>query len=329
MKVGKVSQNVLKRSVLNLLQYKGPHKCSAPTMEDPTVETFIDDDSVVISTMTNISGKSTDIGIYAITRGVNDVLCRWAEPTGVQALILLPEQVNESHLKSMVQAMESHCEKIKVPLLYVQVSVVSTVSSPQVTITALGIVGIECLKRMNQGKVDMDIVMVGEVGLEGALHLLSEKRENLEERFTPLFLRGLEEKSGKIVESVECTSQIRDLEYEIIHQVPEAGILGGLWELAEASELGIEVQLKALAISQETIEVCEYLGVNPYRLGAAGTVLVLAEDGQDFVERMKEYSYKAVIIGRTTEGKEKLLCNQDDIRHIERPTSNELYKVLL
>lgn len=328
MKVGKVSQTVLKRSVLNLIQYKGKYRNAKPMMEDPTTKTSTDNENVVISSMANVSGSTSEIGIYAITRVVNDVICRGAEPTGVQVLVLLPEQVNETHLKNMVQAMESHCEKIEVPLLYVQASVSASVSSPQVIATGLGMVGVESLRCMDQGQPNMDIVMVGEVALEGALHLLAEKRDVLEKRFTPQFLNGLEKKYDEMVNSVLSNSLVRDLKQEIIHQVPESGILGGLWELAEASGVGMEVQLKSLPISQETIEVCEHLGVNPYRLGAAGTLLILTNNGEKLVEMLEKVSCKAVVIGKTTESNEKLLCNQEDIRHIERPTSNELYKIL-
>ena len=49
-----------------------------------------------------------------------------------------------------------------------------------------------------------------------------------------------------------------------MHDVTEGGIFGALWEMAEASGVGLEIDLKKIPIRQETVEVCEFFGVNPY-----------------------------------------------------------------
>ena len=42
-----------------------------------------------------------------------------------------------------------------------------------------------------------------------------------------------------------------------MHDVTEGGIFGALWEMAEASGVGLEIDLKKIPIRQETVEVCE------------------------------------------------------------------------
>ncbi|MFR4380869.1 MAG: hypothetical protein ACLT3R_00630 [Roseburia sp.] len=39
-----------------------------------------------------------------------------------------------------------------------------------------------------------------------------------------------------------------------MHQIIEGGILALLWEMAESSGVGIEADLKKMAIRQETVE---------------------------------------------------------------------------
>lgn len=328
MKIGKVSQTVMKRSVLNLIKYRGVNSYQAPSMEEPCAKTRITAGDLVISTMASAYGDQKDLGIYPITRVVTDLLCRNARPTGVQVIIQLPEHAYESRLKSMVQSMEEHCTKIEVPLLNVQVSTTSTISTSHVTVTGLGLVHEEGLGSIQGGEAGMDIIMVGEVGLEGSLRLLSEKRSELEERFAPGFLRVLENRNGEMKRCVEATAYLAGLEEKIIHQIPDSGVLGALWELGEASGVGMEVELKALPIAQEVIEVCEYMKVNPYRLGSSGAVLVLTKSSSTVIRAMEEAGYKASVIGKTTGEQAKILCNGDDVRHLERPTPNELYKVL-
>ena len=61
-----------------------------------------------------------------------------------------------------------------------------------------------------------------------------------------------------------------------------------LWEMAESSGVGIEVDLKKMAIRQETVEICEYFHLNPYQLTSAGSVLIFAEDGEKLVEKFQK-----------------------------------------
>lgn len=328
MKLGKVSEAVQKRCISNIIRYKGKYPSIKSKKADTTSAVESHGGDVVVTTMTTINGNQDDIGIYAVTRAVNDLLCRYADPMGVHVMVHLPESAKESKLKAIVQSIENFCSSVEVPVLNVQAITTSTVNSVQVTVTALGESNKSKLEAIEQGGPDQDIVMIGEVGLEGALRLLSEKREVFESRFAPSFLRTLDNRYDDMAKSVREIRALNTLGQGVIHQVPESGVLGGLWELAEATRSGVEVQLREIPIAQEVIEVCEYMGVNPYRLGAAGTVVVVTKDGDELVNQMSKLGHDAVVIGKTTDGNEKILCNGDDVRHLERPAQNELYKVL-
>lgn len=43
-----------------------------------------------------------------------------------------------------------------------------------------------------------------------------------------------------------------------MHDITEGGIFGALWEMAEASGVGLEIDLKKIPVRQETIEICEF-----------------------------------------------------------------------
>lgn len=336
MKLGKVSQTIQKRSVLNLLKERGCKAYLQPKMEEAASVIELDSNLTVVSAMATGTGNGSDVGVYPITRALTEVYCKNGVALGVQVMIHFPQEVKESRLKAMVQAMEEFCSEIEVPILNLQVEVTHTVTCPQVTVTALGEAKSLTQGELLKGRADLDVVMIGEVGLEGSLRILTEKKEELEKRFAPSFLRTLElryKDMSKSISGIQKASEffVNDQEFphnQYLRQVPESGILGGLWELAEASKTGLEIQLRELPISQEVIEVCEYMGVNPYRLGAAGTTLMLCENAEKLIETMNLSGFTAKLIGKTTQGNEKILCNGEDVRHIERPTANELYKVL-
>src|SRR5207245_9773418 len=58
-----------------------------------------------------------------------------------------------------------------------------------------------------------------------------------------------------------------------LHDPTEGGFLSGLWELAEASGLGIEVWADRIPVATETLKICSKLGLDPLKLMSSGCLL--------------------------------------------------------
>lgn len=112
-----------------------------------------------------------------------------------------------------------------------------------------------------------------------------------------------------------------------MHDVTEGGIYGALWELAEASGIGLEIDLKAIPIRQETVEICEYYRLNPYQLISSGCMLMTSPDGRKLVRDLEEAGIHASLIGRCADGRAKKILNGSDVSYLERPKTDELYKI--
>ena len=112
-----------------------------------------------------------------------------------------------------------------------------------------------------------------------------------------------------------------------MHDVTEGGIFGALWELAEASGIGLEIDLKKIPVRQETIEICEFFGLNPYELISSGCMLMAASDGNLLVRELEKEGIPAVVIGKAMEGNDRVLINEEERRFLEPPKADELYKV--
>lgn len=101
-----------------------------------------------------------------------------------------------------------------------------------------------------------------------------------------------------------------------------------LWEMAEASGVGLEIDLKKIPVRQETIEVCEFFGINPYQLISSGCMLMAAEDGNLLVRELEKAGIPATIIGKATAGNDRVLLNEEERRFLEPPKADELYKAI-
>lgn len=61
--------------------------------------------------------------------------------------------------------------------------------------------------------------------------------------------------------------------------------------MAEASGIGLEVDLKSIPIRQETVELCEAFRLNPYLLISSGCMLMAAPDGHGWSESWKKKGF--------------------------------------
>ncbi len=326
MKIGSISQTVLKRSVLKQLHTKREEALFVPSVEEMCSGVEVKEEAAVLFSTATLYGDEKDLGYYATAKAVNDIASRNAEPIGIEVTIQLPPYAYESRLKSMVGYIEQCCEEYHLQVLGIKVSVSPVLSSAMIYVTAVGAGKKEDFIQTRMAQPEMDIVLLGSVGTEGALRILNKKQEEIEKRFIPSFFLPLQKCKSKLVVKDEIKLAI-DQGAVAIHQLSDGGILAALWELGEAGSLGLEVDMKKMTIRQDVIEICEFVGVNPYQLSGIGSALIVTPRGEELVEHLKKSGTEGAVIGRTTNLKERVILNGGEKRFLDRPSQGELVKM--
>ena len=326
MKVGNVSQTVLRRSILKQLHTRREESIIQPSVEEMCAAIRIEEDEQVVFTNTSLFGDEKDLAVFAMAHVLNDLWTRGAEPIGVNISILLPPHAYESRLKSMISYAEEVAEGQRIQILNAKAEVSPVLSKSLVTVFGIGKEKKEGLLQSSMGMAGQDVVLTNWIGLEGMLRILREKKEELSKRFVPAFLHQIEEQQQYLLAGAELRIA-KEFGVSAMHQITEGGILAALWNLTEASGTGIDVDLKKIAIKQETIEVCEHFHLNPYQMTSAGSILLVTHDGEGLVSRLEKNGKKATVIGRLTDRNEKVIWNDTEKRFIDRPAQDELLKI--
>ena len=265
MKVGTVSQTVLKRSVLKQLHTKREEILTEPSVEEmcTTVRTESDEDAVYTSSV--VSGNARTIGGYGILRAVLDLETRGAHAIGVSVQVILPTYAYESRLKEMFRCMEEQCAALGIAMTCAKAEVSVAVSQAVVSVTAMGVVKKGQQICLTQAGVGQDLVLCGSIGTEGVLRILEERKEELSGRFVPAFIRQIQSLNQEMetVEAVRKAAQMRIQTGEplvtAMQQIGSGGILASLWELTEAAKVGMQIEMSRISIRQECVEVCRVL----------------------------------------------------------------------
>ena len=327
MKVGKVPENVLKRSVFKQLHTTRKEVLlGAGVGEDCAAMKLAEDEVFVIST-DPITGAAKDIGALAVQITVNDLASAGAEPIGIMLTVLLPENAEEKDLKTVMAQVEEACEKNRIQVMGGHTEVTKVVNQIVISVTGVG--------KAKEGRVistagvkpGMDIIVTKWIGLEGTAILAKEKEAVLRERYSQPFIDKAKELDRYISVLSEAATAVKS-GVAAMHDVTEGGIFGALWEIAEASGVGLEIDLKKIPLKQETVEICEFFGINPYELISSGSMLMAAEDGNGLVMELEKAGIPAVVIGKATDSNDRVLLNEEERRFLEPPKTDELYKAL-
>lgn len=326
MKIGKVSQTVLKRSLLKPLQFKREEALLEPAIEEMCYGVACKDDEQLLVSGTVLYGNEKDLGVFALAQVFNDLATRGAKMVGASVHIMLPPYAYESRLKAMMEHIERAGSAHGVQIMCAKAEVSPVINRAIVYLNGVGVQKKGKLLCCSEGKPNQDVILLKWIGLEGTLRVMNEKEEELAKRFVPTFLNQFQQMSSQIFSGKEI-EVAKEHGASAMQQIAGGGILATLWEMSEAAHVGLEVDLKKMAIRQETVEICEYCHLNPYQLTSVGSILIFTEQGEALVQRYEELGVQATLLGRTTADQAKVILGGEEKRFLDRPAMDELLKL--
>lgn len=85
-----------------------------------------------------------------------------------------------------------------------------------------------------------------------------------------------------------------------MHDATEGGVLAAVWELCEAAELGAELDLTSIHISQETRELCKFFHIDPLVSLSEGSLVLTSPPNKTslVLARLKSADIESSVIGR-------------------------------
>ena len=314
MKSGKLPESILKRSVLKQTA-KGTGvgvDCALFAVPEGQILAWCAQEAAVA-----VQAETGEVAAL-IQKAANNLATTGAKPVFAQLAIMLPEGFLEADIKEMmVQAVEA-CRACGMEIKGGDTNVTSAVNKPVLTVNAIGIVPEGKSHSFDMAKAGQDIVVSKWIGLEATSILAKSYEKKLLRRY-PSYL--VEEAQGfdRYLSVLPEAAIAAENGAAAMHDMSQGGVFGALWELAEGAKLGLDVDLKKIPIRQETVEVCEVCGVNPYEMRSTGSLLITAQDGAALAESLNRAGIPAVVIGKLTDSQDRIVRNEEEVRFLDRP----------
>ncbi len=331
--LGKIPNSVL-RELLAGLGWADPRVRVGPGIGLDAAVIDLGDRYLVAKT-DPITFASDWVGWYAVHVNANDVACMGAEPRWFLASLLLPEGKTDRGLaESIFNQIGEACHSLGVSLVGGHTEISHGIDRPIVVGCLLGEVAKDGLVTAAGAETGDGLLLVVGIPIEATAILAREKAEVLKELFEPLFLERcrnfLFEPGISIVRAARLALAAGPI--HAMHDLTEGGLLAGLWELAEASGCGLEVDRERIPILPEGQALCEAFGLDPLASIASGAfLLTAAHDRQAAIERALTaqgilVSAIGQVISRT--GAEVRLRSGSAVGLAPKPERDELARLL-
>ncbi|WP_297423327.1 AIR synthase family protein [Clostridium sp.] len=272
-----------------------------------------------------ITGANENVGKLAVHINCNDIASSGGEPIGILVTILAPTTSSVEEINKVMSEIDEEAAKINVEIIGGHTEVTSAVNKMIISITVIG----KNLKgksvKTAGAKLGDDIIVTKTIGLEGTCILINDYEERLKK-----VLSKQEIELGKsLIDKISVLEEGRiggKFGVNSMHDITEGGLLGGLFEVAMASNKGFKIYKDRIPMLEVTKKVCEEFKIDPLRLISSGSMLITTKKGQELVDQLNLSGIEAVIIGEVCEDG-GVLVDGDNAINVEPPKRDELFNI--
>lgn len=316
----------MKRSILKQIKTKREEVLSGAGVGGDCAVLSFSGEEVCVMSMDPVTVGRGRSARCAVMETVNDLAAGGAEPVGIMVTALLPETITEDGMKQMMAETEQTCRELNIQIIGGHTEISEAVNKPVLIVSGVGKAKKGKAAVTGGAKPGQDIVVTKWIGLEGTAIIAKEKETELRQKYPAHLIEEAKELERFLSILPEAAAAVRNGTL-VMHDVSEGGIFGALWELAESSGTGLEIDLKKLPVKQETIEVCEFFDLNPYELISGGALLLAADNGFDLVKALEKEHIPAAVVGKVTDNNDRVVINEEERRFLEPPKSDEIHKI--
>jgi hydrogenase expression/formation protein HypE len=122
---------------------------------------------------------------------------------------------------------------------------------------------------------------------------------------------------------------LREKGVTAMHDVTEGGLLGALYEFSEASQVGLEIELSEVIVTEEARLVCRLFKLDPYSTLSEGTLIISAKPGKarEVSQKLKAKGIKNCLIGKVKNLRDgRWIKKNGTLEALRKPTLDPYWK---
>jgi len=244
-----------------------------------------------------------EIGHYAININANDIACMGGIPRWFLATILLPEEKTTAEMAETVFAqLSTACKELNIAFCGGHTEITYGINRPLVIGQMLGEVEKDQLIVATNIKIGDDILLTKGIAIEATSIIARHVEHELAETFSRELVQQCKDyirnPGISVVKEANIAAQFSGI--HAMHDPTEGGLATGLYELAQATEVGLKIDYDMVEIFPECKLLCDVYDLDPLGLIASGTLIIVC-DPQISHPLMEALEKENIVVGKIGE----------------------------
>ena len=274
------------------------------------------------------------IGWYAVQVNANDIAAMGGTPLYFLSTVLLPEQATTADMAERIFAdVAKACREIGCTPVGGHTEITPGIDRPIIAGTMVGEVERDRLVTSSGAQQGDMLILTKGIAIEATAILAREKADevigSLGANFHKKAVAFLDDPGLSVLTAARAACSVPGV--HAMHDPTEGGIANALWELAEASEVGLIVSETEIPRYWESSELAGLFKIDLLGAIASGALLLATEEKKTpaILQSLKDAGIEANVIGRVAEQDKgiKLLRSEHPI-DLPRFDADELTRIL-
>jgi len=321
MKIGKIDEAAFRSLVMGKFGRRDPSVVVPPmTGVDAGVVDLGGGRILVVAedpifTMPRLSLET--FGRFTVHIGASDVAVMGVRPRYMTYTLLLPPDTPHEDIRRIVRSIHEAARGLGIAIVGGHTGFYPGFTAPTIGgITVFAIGRKKDLVTPAGARPGDEVILTKGPAIETAALLAALREEELRARYPAALVDRAKalDKAITVVDDALAAAAAGGV--TAMHDATEGGVMGGLFEIAAASRVGMEIDESLFVYPDEVRMVCEAFGLDPVRAIAEGSLLITVRPGKSaaVISRLKRKRIAASVIGRVLRDRRKRTMRRSDGR---------------
>ena len=311
-KIGKVDLDTFNTFILQRLGKKDSSVIVPPLTGVDAGVIDIGDDKVLIiaeDPIFSIPKQPLDMfGWYTVHIGASDVAVMGVKPRYMTYTLLMPPQTSEEDFKVIVDSIHKTALELEIAVVGGHTGYYPGFAAPTIGgIAVFAVAGKGRYVTPSGAKPGDEVILTKGPAIETAGILSVLREDELLDKYPISLVKKAQALCKQMTVVKDALTAMDAGGVTAMHDATEGGVIGGLFEIASASHVGMDIDETLFIYPEEVEIVCEAFNIDPVSAIAEGSLLITVRPthSEKVLERLEGTGIKASVIGEVTKDSDK------------------------
>jgi hydrogenase expression/formation protein HypE len=240
-------------------------------------------------------------GWFTVHIGASDVAVMGVKPRYMAYTLLMPPETAERDFRTIVDSIHETAKELEIAIVGGHTGYYPGFAAPTIGgITVFSIADKGRYVTPSGARPGNDVILTKGPAIETAAILSVVREKELRVRYSQDLIEKAKNLDKEMTVVKDALAAMESGGVTAMHDATEGGVMGGLFEMANASGVGMDIEETAFLYPEEVKMVCESFDLDPIAAIAEGSLLVAvrSECSDRVIQNLRDIHIPSSVIGK-------------------------------